>query len=215
MVVNRTLHIRLYNCIGFVLVAFGVAIYYFFHTDRQTQTVLVVQTKRSCAVLPPTDCWCVCDVCRMSGVKDVKPIEFITAFADFLKSKNVEVPEWASYVKTGAFKELAPQEDDWYFTRMAAVARQVFVRGATGVGMFKRIYGGTLRRGSRPTHNTTGSGAVARSCLNNLEKLGYLERDANNMRIVSSEGKRNMNRIAVTILQAKMGAVEDEEADEE
>merc|ERR1711880_43342 len=136
----------------------------------------------------------------MSGVKDVKPIEFITAFADFLKSKNVEVPEWASYVKTGAFKELAPQ---------------VFVRGATGVGMFKRIYGGTLRRGSRPTHNTTGSGAVARSCLNNLEKLGYLERDANNMRIVSSEGQRNMNRIAVTILQAKMGAVEDEEADEE
>merc|ERR1711880_19076 len=130
----------------------------------------------------------------MSGVKDVKPIEFITAFADFLKSKNVEVPEWASYVKTGAFKELAPQEDDWYFTRMAAVARQVFVRGATGVGMFKRIYGGTLRRGSRPTHNTTGSGAVARSCLD------YLERDTNNMRIVSSEGKRNMNRIAVTIL---------------
>merc|ERR1711916_276696 len=93
------------------------------------------------------------------------------------KSKNVEVPEWASYVKTGAFKELGPQEDDWYFTRMAAVARQVFVRGATGVGMFKRIYGGTLKRGSRPTHNTTGSGAIARSCLNNLEKLGYLERD--------------------------------------
>merc|ERR1711991_1013578 len=57
----------------------------------------------------------------MSGVKDVKPIEFITAFADFLKSKNVEVPEWASYVKAGAFKELGTQEDDWYFTRMAGV----------------------------------------------------------------------------------------------
>ena len=33
------------------------------------------------------------------------------------RSAKIEVPEWADLVKTGTFKELCPQDPDWYFVR--------------------------------------------------------------------------------------------------
>lgn len=30
---------------------------------------------------------------------------------------KIEVPDWADIVKTGTFKELCPQDPDWYFVR--------------------------------------------------------------------------------------------------
>jgi ribosomal protein S19E (S16A) len=35
----------------------------------------------------------------------------------FVRSAKIEVPEWADLVKTGTFKELCPQDPDWYFVR--------------------------------------------------------------------------------------------------
>ena len=43
---------------------------------------------------------------------------FITAYASHLKrSGKLEVPTWVDLVKTGAFKELAPYDPDWYYVR--------------------------------------------------------------------------------------------------
>ena len=43
---------------------------------------------------------------------------FITAYASHLKrSGKLEVPTWVDLVKTGAFKELAPYDSDWYYVR--------------------------------------------------------------------------------------------------
>jgi hypothetical protein len=43
---------------------------------------------------------------------------FITAYASHLKrSGKLEVPAWVDIVKTGAFKELAPYDPDWYYVR--------------------------------------------------------------------------------------------------
>lgn len=53
---------------------------------------------------------------------------FITAYASHLKrSGRIEMPTWADIVKTGAFKELAPYDPDWYYIRagpyfLAAIA---------------------------------------------------------------------------------------------
>merc|ERR1711957_349235 len=53
-----------------------------------------------------------------STVKDVPAKDFIRSFAEHLKRKNlVKMPEWAQYVKTAAWKELAPYESDWLYTR--------------------------------------------------------------------------------------------------
>ena len=62
-------------------------------------------------------------------VKDVSADEFIKSFASFLKkSGKFKVPEWASYVKTGCNKVLAPYDPDWLYIRAAAVARILYMR---------------------------------------------------------------------------------------
>jgi small subunit ribosomal protein S19e len=46
---------------------------------------------------------------------------FITAYASHLKrSGKLEVPTWVDLVKTGAYKELAPYDPDWYYVRSGA-----------------------------------------------------------------------------------------------
>ena len=48
---------------------------------------------------------------------------FITAYASHLKrSGKLEVPVWVDLVKTGAFKELAPYDPDWFYVRAGAYA---------------------------------------------------------------------------------------------
>lgn len=43
---------------------------------------------------------------------------FITAYSSHLKrSGKLEVPTWVDIVKTGAYKELAPYDPDWFYVR--------------------------------------------------------------------------------------------------
>merc|ERR1711963_1196836 len=68
------------------------------------------------------------------SVKDVDQQKFVVALSAFLKkSGKVRVPEWADIVKTSVAKELAPYDEDWYFTRVASVARHIYVRSPVGV----------------------------------------------------------------------------------
>jgi len=53
----------------------------------------------------------------------------------------------------------------------AAIARRVYLRGDVGVGAFKKIFGGRAHRGTRPEKFATGSGAIARHILRQLEAL--------------------------------------------
>ena len=55
---------------------------------------------------------------------------------------QVKIPEWADIVKTSVAKELAPYDEDWYYTRCASVARHIYVRSPVGVKTITKIYGG-------------------------------------------------------------------------
>ena len=77
------------------------------------------------------------------GVKDVDQQNFTKALSAFLKkSGKVKLPEWVDIVKTNVSKELAPYDDDWYFTRCASIARHVYIRAPVGVSTVCKIYGG-------------------------------------------------------------------------
>jgi len=56
------------------------------------------------------------------------------------------------------------------------MARRVYIRGGTGVGAFKKIYGGRKSRGTRPEKSALGSGSIARHILKQLEVLKILEK---------------------------------------
>lgn len=76
-------------------------------------------------------------------VKDVSAHDFITTYSAYLKrTGRLQVPKWVDLVKTGANRELAPYDPDWFYVRAAAIARHLYLRKGTGVGGLKKKYGG-------------------------------------------------------------------------
>ncbi|KAF9615515.1 hypothetical protein IFM89_024098 [Coptis chinensis] len=75
----------------------------------------------------------------------------LSAYSAHLKrSGKMELPHWTNIVKTATFKELASYGPDWYYVRVASMARKIYLRQGIGVGGFRKIYGGRKRNGSRP-----------------------------------------------------------------
>ncbi|XP_020908044.1 40S ribosomal protein S19 [Exaiptasia diaphana] len=134
-------------------------------------------------------------------VKDVNSHAFVKALGAFLKrSGNLKVPDWVDLVKTGKHKELAPYDPDWYYIRAASVLRHVYLRGGVGVGALTKVYGGSKSRGTAPSHFERGSSSVARNVLKSLEQMKLIEKASGGGRVITSQGQRDMDRIAGQVL---------------
>jgi hypothetical protein len=57
---------------------------------------------------------------------------------------QMEVPWYVDIIKTGSFKEQAPYDSDWYFTRAASIARTVYLKPGIGVQKFRKVYGALI-----------------------------------------------------------------------
>eukprot|EP00928_Gymnodinium_smaydae_P017902 TRINITY_DN1682_c0_g1_i8.p2 TRINITY_DN1682_c0_g1~~TRINITY_DN1682_c0_g1_i8.p2 ORF type:complete len:168 (-),score=61.08 TRINITY_DN1682_c0_g1_i8:58-561(-) len=146
-------------------------------------------------------------------VKDVTADKFIKAFSQHLKRQGrFEIPKWADVVKTGKAKELPPNDPDWLYVRTASMVRKVYIRGGSGVGGFRKVYGKQHRRGTCTNVFALGSGKVCRYVLQQLEEMGLVEQDENGGRRITKEGQRELDTVAV---QAAAEEAEDEEADED
>jgi len=142
------------------------------------------------------------------SVKDVNQQDFTVALAAHLKkSGKMKIPEWVDLVKTNNRKELAPYDEDWFFVRCASIARHMYIRAPVGVNTIRKIYGIRSNNGSSPSHWARGNGGVARKALQALEGLKLAERDANGGRRLTSQGRRDLDRIAAQIKAKKAAAV--------
>ncbi|PIK41624.1 putative 40S ribosomal protein S19 [Apostichopus japonicus] len=92
-----------------------------------------------------------------------------------------------------------------FFKKSAAVARHLYVRGGVGVNAMTKIFGGRKRRGTRPNHACRGSSSVARKVLQSLEGVKILEKYGNNGRRITSQGQRDLDRIAAQVKAASEG----------
>lgn len=136
-------------------------------------------------------------------VKDVNQQEFVRALSAFLKkSGKLKVPEWVDTVKLARHKELAPSDDNWFYTRAASTARHLYLRGGVGVGAMIKVYGGRQRNGVCPAHFSVGSRNVARKVLQALEGLKMVEKDPNGGRRLTPQGQRDLDRIAGQVASA-------------
>merc|ERR1711935_181229 len=111
----------------------------------------------------------------------------------------------AHLVKTNNRKELAPYDEDWFFVRCASMARHMYIRSPVGVATVRKIYGIRENNGSSPSHWARGNGGVARKALQALEGLKLAEKDPNGGRRLTSQGRRDLDRIAA---QIKLAAAE-------
>ncbi len=135
---------------------------------------------------------------KIYTVKDVKPEAFVVEFAKYLKrSQKIELPKYVDLVRTGVSKELGPYDADWYYVRAAGVIRRLYVQSGKGVGGLRRVYSEGGRRGSAPEHRALASGAHLRHILQQLEKMGLVEKDpTNGGRRVTQQGRRQLDQVA-------------------
>merc|ERR1712098_988338 len=111
----------------------------------------------------------------MPNVKDVDAAQFINAYAQHLKrSGKIEMPTWVDIVKTGAFKEQAPYDPDWWYIRAATLARHVYLHMSVGVGALCKLHGGPKNRGFRPSHHSAPRPRSSARCFRASRQLVWL-----------------------------------------
>ncbi|WP_321420732.1 30S ribosomal protein S19e [uncultured Methanomethylovorans sp.] len=138
----------------------------------------------------------------MTTLYDVPASDLISKVAEKLKeNEHVKPPEWAAYVKTGAHKELAPTNSDWWYIRCAAVLRTIYTDGPIGVGRLRSVYGGKKDMGSQPHRKAKGSGSIAREASQQLEAAGFV-RSLKSGRVVSPAGQSMLDNTAYEVKQA-------------
>ena len=138
----------------------------------------------------------------MTHPNDVPPSLLLPQLATELKNRQaVQPPEWATFVKTGVHKQRAPVATDWWYLRSASVLRKIYVKGHIGVTRLSSEYGGKRDRGSAPYHARTGSRAILREIVHQLEKSGLVQRHKTQGRRVSAEGEKLLASISKGILE--------------
>jgi small subunit ribosomal protein S19e len=132
----------------------------------------------------------------MTTVYDAIPDHLIRKVAEELrKRKEITPPAWAAFAKTGAHKEMPPEDPDWWYVRVAAVLRRVYVDGPLGVERMRSFYGGKKNRGSKPNAFRKGSGSILRKSLQQLEAAGLIVHDKTG-RKVSPAGMAFLDNMA-------------------
>ena len=141
----------------------------------------------------------------MTTLYDVPAEEVIEELAVVLDEEDaVEAPEWIEFTKTGADKELPPEQDDFWTRRAASLLRKVAIDGPVGVGSLETEYGdtkqGSTRYRVRPRQQTGGSGNIIRTALQQLAEAGYVEVAEGEGRQVTPEGHSLLDETAEDVL---------------
>jgi small subunit ribosomal protein S19e len=137
----------------------------------------------------------------MTTVYDVPADHIIRRVAEELKKrKEIVPPAWAAFAKTGVHKEMPPEDPDWWFVRVAAVLRRVYVDGPLGVERMRSFYGGNKNRGSKPNAFRKGSGSILRKSVQQLEAAGLVIHDKTGRR-VSPEGMKFLDNMSAEVLK--------------
>jgi len=113
--------------------------------------------------------------------------------------KEIQPPQWAYFVKTGAHKERPPERPDWWYIRAASILRRTYVNGPVGVSRLRTYYGGRENRGQPPERFRRGSGKIVRTILQQLEKAGLIKNIEKRGRKPTEKGIQLMERIAEEI----------------
>ena len=139
----------------------------------------------------------------MVTVYDVPANRLIDEISEKMKDMDhIQMPDWALFAKTGVHKEKAPTQSDWWFKRVSAVFRTVYIEGPIGISRLKSKYGGKKDRGSKPSRMRKGSGSIIRKVLQQLEEQDLIKKSNNGVgRIVTPEGQSLLDNTAYEIMK--------------
>lgn len=144
----------------------------------------------------------------MTTVYDVPAEPLIKrAAADLKKEKAIQPPEWAPFVRTGRHAEKPPEDPEWWYVRLAAVLRKVYLKGPIGSERLSAEFGGAADRGVKPDRAVRGSGSIARKGLQQLEEAGYLVNIKGRGRTVTAKGRSFLDNTAHAVKEGLVQTV--------
>jgi small subunit ribosomal protein S19e len=139
----------------------------------------------------------------MTTLYDVPADALIEALAEDLEDR-LEQPEWFEFAKTGAQRELPPEQENFWATRAASLLRKVAIDGPVGVERLATEYGGTKGGSNRyqvaPDHRTDGSRNVIRTILQQLEEEDLIQTAEGEGRRVTADGRSLLDETAGNVL---------------
>lgn len=140
----------------------------------------------------------------MTTVFDVNAGKLIDKTKDSLKSVDALKPtEWIKFAKTKATADKPPEDDDFWYTRAAAIMRTLYINGKpTGVERLRVKYGGRKDTGSKPSRFVKGTGNLIRKILQQLESAGLVKKteiSGKKGRILTKKGKSYLDKIAASL----------------
>ena len=142
----------------------------------------------------------------MATLYDAPAEDLVEAVADELAERDeIEAPEWAQFAKTGAGRELPPEQPDFWERRVASVLRKVAVDGPVGVESLSTEYGGTKRGTTRyrvaPDRSADGSGSIIRTALQQLEAEDFVKQEGSAGRVVTADGRSLLDTTAGEVIE--------------
>ena len=136
----------------------------------------------------------------MVSVYDVPSDKIINEMAKDLEAK-VKAPEYVNFVKTGVSRERAPDQENWFYIRLASILRKYYTHKELGVEMLRNYYGGRKNRGVKRHHFYKASGKIIRDCVQNLEKIGFIEASERGRKI-SAKGRKYVDDFAYKVYKS-------------
>ncbi len=132
----------------------------------------------------------------MTVVYDAPASRVIKEVAKELKKlEAIKPPKWAQFAKTGAGKEKAPEDKEWWYVRCASLLRKIHVHGPLGIANLCREYGSKVNRGHNPEAKRKGSGAVIRVALQQLQRAELVKKTKEG-RITTPKGTSLLDDVA-------------------
>jgi small subunit ribosomal protein S19e len=144
----------------------------------------------------------------MLTVRDIPANVLIRRLSQDLKSrKEIEPPEWVPYIKTGAHKERAPDNPDWWYVRCASILRKIYLKGPIGTMSLSIDYGGRKRRGVKPNKFHRGSRAIIRTVIQQLERAGFVKKRGSKGREMTDIGRSYMDKLSASLKDEMVKAI--------
>ena len=140
----------------------------------------------------------------MATLYDAPADELIDELAAELDDR-LEQPDWAEFAKTGAGRELPPEQDDFWARRAASLLRKIATNGPVGVERLSTEYGSTRDGSNRyqvaPSKKADASKNVIRTIIQQLEDEGLVEEKGSDGRVVTGDGRALLDDTAGTVLE--------------
>lgn len=130
----------------------------------------------------------------------------LDAAAEKLAERSeIDEPSWMTVAKAGDAKQLSPEQEDFWYRRVASVLRKVAKDGPVGVERLRTEYGDSKQGSNRyrvaPRHASEGSGKIIREVLTQLEAVDFVEAAGGEGRRVTAEGQGFLDDTAGEVLQ--------------